>query len=261
MIELVTDERAGRVRASGAPSWARLIAVFGGAAGTVALLLAAARALAPVAGPAAGVASIVAGALAILLVGSLAEWVVHGRLMHTRTRLPVLALAYDLHHRAHHWIHYRPDAYLKDRVTYVGVLPPRPKRATREPVAALTAIVGQALFYAVFALPLSAGAWLVTANAAFTATFVAGATTIIVLAIHLHDSIHCPGHSRLERARWFRWLDRHHYVHHVDTRANVNFLLPLGDLLLGTLRRELSAAELERWPTHEDARAVVHPAN
>lgn len=72
-------------------------------------------------------------------------------------------------------------------------------------------------------------------------------------------AIHCPGHSPLERARWFRWLDRHHYIHHVDTRANVNFLLPLGDLLLGTLRRELRADELARWPTWEQARAVVHP--
>ncbi|MBI3726279.1 hypothetical protein HY251_20330 [bacterium] len=92
------------------------------------------------------------------------------------------------------------------------------------------------------------------------ASLVIVALAIIAFAIHLHDSVHCPGHSVLERSRWFRSLDRHHYLHHVDTHANVNFLLPLADLLLGTLRRDLSASERERWPTYEQARAVVHPA-
>lgn len=233
--------------------------MLGAATGVVGLLCLLARALAAVEGAPARVASVAAGLAAIVLVGSLTEWVVHGTLMHTRTRLPLLRLVYDLHHRAHHWVHYRPDGYLKDRVTYVQVVPPRPERPTRAALPALTAILGQAVFYAAFAAPPATAAWLVTGNATFTATFVAGAGVIIGLAIHLHDAIHCPGHSPLERARWFRWLDRHHYVHHVDTRANVNFLLPLGDLLMGTLRRDLRQDELARWPTYERAREVVHP--
>lgn len=59
---------------------------------------------------------------------------------------------------------------------------------------------------------------------------------------------------------WPRSASGHHYIHHVDTRANVNILLPLGDLLLGTLRRELTAAELARWPRYEEARQTVRPA-
>jgi hypothetical protein len=66
----------------------------------------------------------------------------------------------------------------------------------------------------------------------------------ITLFIHVHDAIHYPGHSPFQKCAWFRFLDRHHYVHHVDLRANTNFLLPLGDLLFGTLRRELTPDEI-----------------
>lgn len=258
MPPLATSPHLRPARAAG-PSAARAFAAFGAVACAVGLLFLAGRALAGAEAPLARAASIAAGAAAILLAGSLTEWVVHGRLMHGRTRLPVLRVAYELHHRAHHWLHYRPDGYLKDRVTWVGAFPPRPERATRALVPVLTAILGQVAFYGAFAAPLVAAAWLATGNVAFTATFAGGAATIIALAVHLHDAIHCPGLSPLERTRAFRWLDRHHYVHHVDTRANVNFLLPLGDLLLGTLRRELRADELARWPSYEQARAVVQP--
>jgi len=50
----------------------------------------------------------------MLVFGSLVEWLVHRYLMHRR--VPPVGVAYDLRHRAHHWLHYRPDAYLKDRV-------------------------------------------------------------------------------------------------------------------------------------------------
>lgn len=32
----------------------------------------------------------------------------------------------------------------------------------------------------------------------------------------------------VEAQPWFAFLDRHHYIHHVDLGANLNFLLPLG---------------------------------
>jgi len=70
----------------------------------------------------------------------------------------------------------------------------------------------------------------------------------------------CPGHSPLERFRWFWALDRHHYLHHIDTRANVNFLMPLGDLLLGTLRTRMTPAEAARWPSYAAARNHVLPS-
>ncbi len=239
------------------PSRTRLVAVHGGGAAIVAALSLAARALAQTPGPLAVAGSVVCGLVAMLHVATLAEWYVHGTLMHSRH--PLLRKVYELHHRAHHWVHYRPDTYLRDGVTYVpwdGAA----ERTCRTRGEELGAIGGQAAFYTLFAVPPVAAAWLLTANVAFALAGALVAAATVLLAIHLHDAVHCPGHSRLERFAWFRWLHRHHYTHHVDTGANVNFLLPLGDLLLGTLRRELTPAELAKFPTYEEACAVVHPA-
>jgi hypothetical protein len=201
------------------------------------------------------------GGAAMLLACSIVEWLVHGRLMHRRSRLPLVHLAYDLHHRAHHWTHYPPDAYVQDEVTYVPLVPPRPERACRTRTETAFAALGQAVFYASFSLPLVGLAWLATAgDVAFVASAGVVATVFVALAVHVHDAVHCPGHSPLERFRWFWALDRHHYLHHIDTRANVNFLLPIGDLLLGTLRTQPTPAEAARWPTYAEARAHVLPS-
>ena len=61
----------------------------------------------------------------------------------------------------------------------------------------------------------------------------------------------------MESQGWFRFLDEHHYVHHVDTEANVNFLLPLADLLFGTLRLRLTSEELARHGTRAAAKSRV----
>ena len=200
------------------------------------------------------------GIVAMLLACSIVEWLVHGKLMHRRSRWPLVHLAYDLHHRAHHWIHYPPDAYVQDEVTYVPLVPPRPERACRTAAETVAAALGQVLFYASFSLPLVALAWLATASVAFVASAGVVATVFVALAVHVHDAVHCPGHSPLERFRWFWALDRHHYLHHIDTRANVNFLLPIGDLLLGTLRTRLTPGEAARWPSYGAARARVLPS-
>jgi sterol desaturase/sphingolipid hydroxylase (fatty acid hydroxylase superfamily) len=70
------------------------------------------------------------------------------------------------------------------------------------------------------------------------------------LFITVHDAIHHPGsHPHLEERKWFRLLDEHHYIHHVDNRANLNFLLPLADWLFGTLRVSLAAKPPPVSPT------------
>jgi sterol desaturase/sphingolipid hydroxylase (fatty acid hydroxylase superfamily) len=239
------------------PSAGRVLGVLLGVGGTTALGLGAlARALAPHAGSALGlVASVACGVIAMLVIGSLVEWLVHRFLMHRRW--PLVGIAYDLHHHAHHWVHYPPSAYLKSKVTYVPVFPPRPRELCATPASRLVAALSQAVFYAVFAAPILIGGWLLTANLPFVLSLGAVASGIIFLAVHVHDSVHCPGHSPLERFQWFWFLDHHHYLHHVDNEANTNFLLPLGDLLFGTLRRELTLGELLNFPPYEEAR-VLH---
>jgi sterol desaturase/sphingolipid hydroxylase (fatty acid hydroxylase superfamily) len=48
----------------------------------------------------------------------------------------------------------------------------------------------------------------------------------------------------LERVPGFPFLARHHHLHHLDTEANANFLLPLADWLFGTLRVPEPGADL-----------------
>jgi hypothetical protein len=99
-------------------------------------------------------------------------------------------------------------------------------------------------------------AWLLSQSFPFLLGLIFGTIIISDLFITVHDAIHRPGsHRFLERQQWFRFLDEHHYIHHVDTEANVNFLLPLADWLFGTLRRELTAEELAKHGTRESAKS------
>jgi sterol desaturase/sphingolipid hydroxylase (fatty acid hydroxylase superfamily) len=260
---LLTDSDAlppTQIQRSRQPTPLRVATVLATALVLCADLALVGRALAPAPSFASRAASALAGIVAMLLACSVIEWLVHGKLMHRRSRLPLLNLAYDLHHKAHHWIHYPPDAYVQDEVTYVPLVPPRPERACRTLRETLFAALGQGLFYASFSVPVVAVAWALTQNGPFVAAGAIVGVTFAALAVHVHDAVHCPGHSPLERFRWFWALDRHHYLHHIDTQANVNFLLPIADWLLGTLRTGTTPTEAIRWPTYAEARANVLPS-
>jgi hypothetical protein len=248
-----------RVRTGRAPepSVLRLCAGTIAISSAVAALFLLARLLVRSGGTAASLlVSLACGVLAMLLIGSLGEWGVHRWLMHRRSSLPFLRLTFDLHHRAHHGVQFPPDEYVHARpVQYPPVWPSRLDRVCATRAQRAMTVAAHAGFYAVFAGLLAViPGWLATGNPAFTAALVVTAAAEISLFIHVHDAIHYPGHSPFERCAWFRFLDRHHYMHHVDLRANTNFLLPLGDLLFGTLRRELTPDEARRWPSYEQAR-------
>jgi hypothetical protein len=239
------------------PSPSRVVAVFGGTAVIATTLLGIARWLATSIGTLAGlIGSVAAAAASTVLIFSIAEWVVHRWIMHRPSRRRWLQLAFEQHHRAHHWINFPPDQYIQTGpVQYVPLWTDRLDRAATTRVAWAVTIASHFAFYGIFAMVLVLiPAWLWSRNVAFA--WSATATSVVLLSgfIHVHDAIHYPGLSPLERFGWFRFLDRHHYIHHIDTGANTNFLLPLGDLLLGTLRRHLTAAELGRWPSYEQAR-------
>jgi sterol desaturase/sphingolipid hydroxylase (fatty acid hydroxylase superfamily) len=105
-------------------------------------------------------------------------------------------------------------------------------------------------------------AWSLTRNPLFTACAVVAGIAVCYYFIRVHDVIHYPADRWIERQAWFRFLDRHHYIHHIDTKVNVNFLLPLCDWLFGTLKVSLTEAEQARWPRFEDAKRLppVAPA-
>ena len=99
-------------------------------------------------------------------------------------------------------------------------------------------------------------AWFLTGNVPFLAGIIAASAVVSNLMIVVHDTIHRPGSHRIVEAQpWFAFLDRHHYIHHVALGMNLNFLLPLADLLFGTLRRQLTPEELARHGPLERAKA------
>lgn len=53
-----------------------------------------------------------------------------------------------------------------------------------------------------------------------------------------HFLMHKPSIPWIERSRYFQFLKRHHRIHHVHMNRNLNVLLPLADLMLGTLVTE-----------------------
>lgn len=50
-----------------------------------------------------------------------------------------------------------------------------------------------------------------------------------------HFLMHKPSVAWIERSRYFRFLEKHHRIHHNQMDRNLNVLLPLADLCLGTL--------------------------
>jgi hypothetical protein len=207
------------------------------------------------------IVSIGGGVVSALLIGSLGEWLVHRYLMHRRAGIRPFHLAYDLHHRAHHWIQYPPDEYVHDDCVQRVPASPKLNRVCTTRVGRVLTVALHVAFYSFFAVVLAIGpSFLLTRNPLFALVISVVTAIEIFLFVRVHDAVHHPGLSRLERFGWFRFLDRHHYIHHIDNRANTNFLLPLCDLLMGTLRRELSNPELALWPSYDQARRnVIRP--
>jgi hypothetical protein len=69
----------------------------------------------------------------------------------------------------------------------------------------------------------------------------------------LHHLMHKPSLPFIQRSRYFRFIERHHRIHHVQMDRNLNVLLPLADLFLGTLVTEMPAPV----PTPEAARKLA----
>jgi len=52
---------------------------------------------------------------------------------------------------------------------------------------------------------------------------------------YLHFCMHVPKGRWIEKTAWFRWLDAHHHMHHKRHFSNLNVVLPLADLVFGSL--------------------------
>src|SRR2546425_11970980 len=69
-----------------------------------------------------------------------------------------------------------------------------------------------------------------------------------------HYLMHRPSIGWIERSRPFRFLERHHRLHHTHMGKNFNVVCPLADLSLGTLVLRDSAPPRRTSPA---ARAIA----
>lgn len=88
---------------------------------------------------------------------------------------------------------------------------------------------------------------------AFLIAFVSVTMLYYVGYESFHYLMHKPRFPWIERSRPFRFLERHHRIHHVHMNRNLNVLLPLADLVLGTLVTEMPAP----MATPESARRIA----
>ena len=202
--------------------------------------------------------SVLGAVVAFVVMASLYEWLVHRYLYHGPSRVRLLYNVYQIHERGHHGRRFPPNRYVQQGpVNRIPVLPADPDSVCESRGRRWTAWWGQFLLYLAVAVPFAfAPAWLFTRNLLFTVSMIVSGLVVSYLLIRVHDVIHYPAHRLMERQAWFQFLDRHHYIHHIDTSANLNFLLPLCDLLFGTLRLELTPEEGRRWPSFEEAKRL-----
>ena len=202
--------------------------------------------------------AVVGAPVAIVMIGSLYEWLVHRFVYHGPSPIGLWQSIYEIHQRGHHWHRFPPDHYVESGpVERIPVWPAEPRTLCGSPRQRAVAWGAQYALYLFVGVPLAfVPAWFLTQNALFTTLAVVSGLTVCALFIRVHDVIHYPRDRWVEGLGAFRFLDRHHYIHHIDTRANLNFLLPLCDWLFGTLRLSPTEEELRRWPTFEEAKRL-----
>jgi hypothetical protein len=207
------------------------------------------------------------GAIAVTVaLASLYEWIVHRYVYHGPSPVPLLQGIHEIHQRGHHWHRFPPDRYVEpgpvERIPVSLLSNAHPYELCGTVPRRWGAWLAQYALYLTVGIPFAfVPAWLLTANALFTVSSIVSGLIVCYFFIRVHDVIHYPAGRLIERFSWFKFLDRHHYIHHMDTRVNLNFLLPLTDWLFGTMRREPTAAEMRRWPTFEQAKILPGEAH
>jgi hypothetical protein len=243
-----------KVRPVGPVDARRVVAATSAIAVIVFALMWAVRLL-PSSGAGSAAVAFTVGLVVIPLVASPAEWFVH-RYVYHEAKVPPLATIFVVH-TAHHFSYFPTWRYV------TGGPARRLAVRKRSPEAHESAVRNAGVRLAHFSWYMAIGAvlvwlpaWLLTQRVAFLVGIVVSCAIVSNLFIVVHDTIHRPRSHRLVEAQpWYPFLENHHYVHHIDLGANLNFLLPLADLLFGTLRTSLTPEELADHGTLEAAKS------
>ena len=201
------------------------------------------------------IAALVLGLAIVPLVGSVLEWFVH-RFVYHEAVVPILAPIFTVH-TAHHYSFFPTWRYItRGPARRLAITKRAPDIHTSTGRNAGVRLAHFGWYMAIGVTLVWIPAWLATGSVAFLLGIVISSIVVSNLFIVVHDTIHRPGSHRLVEAQpWFGFLDRHHYIHHVDLGANLNFLLPLADLLFGSLRTQMTQDEVARHGTLADAKS------
>lgn len=208
-------------------------------------------------GPATRLAVFIVGCLILPVAASPIEWFVH-RFVYHEAKIAPLAAIHTVH-TTHHYSYFPTWRYATRGPARRLPVSRRTTEVASRPIDNAGIRLSHFAWYMTFGLVLIwTPAWFITRQPWFIAGLVVGSVMVSNLFIVVHDTIHRPGSHRVVEAQpWFAFLDNHHWVHHVDLAVNLNFLLPLADLLFGTLRRRLTEEEIAVHGTL--ARAKAHP--
>ena len=179
--------------------------------------------------------SIVAWFVVMIVLMSLIEHQVHRRLMHRKPRNPLLK---KLHARQRIFTSHAVEHHSQYRkVFHDDPLPPGDDRGIR-----LNLIEGL-----LECLPLSLILGLVAYTTGLTTFYSAAIVWPAVVALHhtIWNQIHLEMHQPKKRffADWqaYKFVARHHFLHHRYPDKNFNVAFPVGDFLCGTIARPSNA--------------------
>lgn len=202
--------------------------------------------------------ALVAGLAFTVPLTSLWEWITHGVLYHRA--LPGLSEVRRIHVGGHHLSLFPPQRYVQSGpFAFMRFRAPRTPWQMSDSLldSALTSGSQMGLHFVIGVPFILAPAWLATHSAPFLASATVSLLVISWLLAYVHGVIHTPRNRWVERQAWFCWLDRHHYIHHVDMDANINFLLPVCDFLFGTRKAALTPEEAARVPPFDEAKPTA----
>lgn len=147
------------------------------------------------------------------------EWTLHRYVLHSKFFL--VSYPYRLHQEIHHGLFGHDETFhaldenMRSHITFVArdyIL----LTLVNAPIYALAEwLCGRPIFFGCLAATL---AYLQAFNS-------------------LHLAFHVPANSWLQRRRWFLWLKKHHRIHHRRHDRNLNVVVPLADLMLGTMEK------------------------
>ncbi len=155
--------------------------------------------------------------VASLVYSSLFEWALHRFVMHR----PVGPFTYP--YRSHAITHHGVFTSAKDYHIQQGVDPHLVTMAWwNGPVLLLINV------------PTGLAAWKITGSWGATAVFMGVMASYYIAYEYFHWCMHVPGPRWFQGTRLFKWVDRHHRLHHLEPMRNLNVVLPIADYLLGT---------------------------